>query len=1218
MAALDPERWQVVKQILQQALDRDPDARPSFLEEACGGDAELKREVERLLAHHDQAQGEGFLSEDNANVIQQSQTQPLQEHTISISDVKARGTATPDHSRDADSSNDKNAPPPGTKVRYFGDYELLEEIARGGMGVVYKARQMKLNRIVALKMILSGELASKEDVQRFYSEAESAAQLDHPGIVPIFEVGEHAGQHFFSMGYVDGESLSHRIADSPLPPQEAAEVIRSVASAVQYAHEKGVIHRDLKPANILLKRSRQSSVESPEQERSRSGSEPSTLNAQPMVTDFGLAKRVKGDSDLTASGQILGTPGYMPPEQAAGRIAEVRETADVYSLGAVLYATLTGRPPFQADNPLDTLFQVLEREAVPPRQLNPSVPRDLETICLKCLEKDRRRRYASAQDVADEFGRYLNGEPIIARPISRPARAWRWCRRNPIVAGLTTAVAVALVLGTIISSHFSVRAGAEARRATAEKRRADQKADVARAEAERADRKAEEAAENAKLAKAKATEALREKRRADKNAADAEKNAAQARREQRAAERLLYASNMNLVQEAWRSGRLKFARRLLDLYRAAPEATPDYVGFEWRYWQGVCNAEERIFNIPGWVEQLAYTPDGRYLVANTADGITLWNAFDGAEEASLPAHHGGTYARLAFNSDGKRMATTGGDRKIIVWNVAKRQQELVIGPLDAAARMIAFDHDGKRLAGGLFDHSVRIWNAESGAEMQKLDGHEELVLDVAFGPDGNRLVSSSGDDTVKIWDLEKGNVVFNLQGHSADVPAVAYSPNGRQIVSASLDKTLKTWDAATGRLTGTLAGHTRGVTSVAFSPDGRHVVSGSADQSAKVWDVATTEELFSLKGHSEIITAVAFRSDGAQIATGSKDRTIRMWRAKRDPLAVRLEIIDPVNSVSSVAFSPDSQRLVTGSGSRSSLAPGTVKLWDASSGDLIRNFGGSLGGVLTVAFNTKRYLVAAGTRDGVVKVWNAANGVEVLTIDEGIASSPCVAFSPDGELLAIAANQSKGTAAGEVQVWSLSLKKLQRTFTAFKVRLADLVFAPKNNMLAVAEGDGSLHVWDFATNKLLFHRQGSGSHWSDPSLAFSPDGEQLAVSVGRRVTILSLPTGKETMEFDGHPDRVNCVGFSPDGERLVTGTGSGAYFLAGDVTVWDLTSRQRMLVVKADVNVRGLRSSSRGHYYYGLRPGKTAESIAFSPDGNKLGIGHGDGTVSILDAPPSP
>lgn len=287
-------------------------------------------------------------------------------------------------------------------ARSFGDYELLGEIARGGMGVVYRARQKSLNRIVALKMVLAGQFASLAEVQRFHAEAEAAAGLDHPGIVPVYEVGQCAGQHFFSMGYVEGRSLAAKVADGPLLPREAAEITQTTAEAVHYAHTHGVIHRDLKPANVLLDKS-----------------------GQPRVTDFGLAKRVEAGPALTVTGQILGTPSYMSPEQAEVRTNDIGPASDVYSLGAILYELLTGRPPFRAATPLDTLLQVIATDPVPPRLLNPNVPRDLETICLKCLQKDRALRYPTAETLAADLARFLNNEPIQATSINLLERVTR-------------------------------------------------------------------------------------------------------------------------------------------------------------------------------------------------------------------------------------------------------------------------------------------------------------------------------------------------------------------------------------------------------------------------------------------------------------------------------------------------------------------------------------------------------------------------------------------------------------------------------------------------------------------------------------------------------------------------------------------------------------------------------------------------------------------------
>ncbi len=336
----------------------------------------------------------------------------------------------------------------GATIRYFGDYEILREIARGGMGVVFQARQVSLNRVVALKMIRAGELADDSDVKRFHVEAEAAARLDHPGIVPIFEVGQHEGQHYFSMGFVEGQSLGHRLAEGPLPGREAALVMLRVSEAMEYAHRRGVVHRDLKPANILLDR-----------------------DNTPRVTDFGLAKQLASDSGLTGSGQVMGTPSYMPPEQASGRRDAVGPAADVYAMGATLYALVTGRPPFQAATPIETIRQMLHDEPVPPRRLNPALDRDIETICLKCLEKEPERRYATAAALADDLRRFLGGEPILARPVGPIERGAKWVKRNRVVTAAAAAVVLALAAGTTVS--YLKYLDAEEQRGIAEVKRQD-------------------------------------------------------------------------------------------------------------------------------------------------------------------------------------------------------------------------------------------------------------------------------------------------------------------------------------------------------------------------------------------------------------------------------------------------------------------------------------------------------------------------------------------------------------------------------------------------------------------------------------------------------------------------------------------------------------------------------------------------------------------------
>ena len=329
------------------------------------------------------------------------------------------------------------APPlaPKTVIRYFGEYKLIKQVGMGGMGVVYKARQSKLRRTVALKLIKSGALANPHDLQRFQVEARAAARLSHPGIVPVYEVGVFENQHFYTMEYVAGGSLSRLYRDKPVVARRASKLVQKLAEAMHYAHQNGIVHRDLKPANVLL-----------------------TAKGQPRITDFGLAKVTQSedethDATLTETGQILGTVGYMSPEQAGGKTRLVGPSTDIYALGAVLYTLLTGRAPFVGATLPLTLLQVLHKEPVSPRLLNPSLPIDLETICLKCLEKEPHKRYGTAQLLAEDLGRFLAGKPVLARPIGLIERAWRWSRRNLVVAGLLVTVAASLLMGASVSTY---------------------------------------------------------------------------------------------------------------------------------------------------------------------------------------------------------------------------------------------------------------------------------------------------------------------------------------------------------------------------------------------------------------------------------------------------------------------------------------------------------------------------------------------------------------------------------------------------------------------------------------------------------------------------------------------------------------------------------------------------------------------------------------------
>jgi len=401
-----------IRELFSQALEKTPAGRGQFLDEACQGDPELRSQVESLLRAHERA----------GDFLQRTPQLPPPDagpERAGVGHEKGQETG-------VISEAAFTPAPAGAKARCFADYELLGEIARGGMGVVYKARQISLNRVVALKMILAGRFAGEADVKRFRAEAEAAANLDHRHIVAIYQVGFSEGQHYFSMQFVQGHSLAQLVAEEPWRAgagKQAAQLVAKVARAVQYAHDRGILHRDLKPANILI-----------------------DAAGEPHVLDFGLSRRIGADSSLTLEGAVLGTPSFMAPEQAAGKTKELGAAADIYSLGAILYYLLTGRPPFVAASPLDTLVQVLEGEVVVPRTINPRVGRDLERICLRCLEKSPERRYPAAANLAKDLERFIRGEPVHVRPPGLQSFLLHWLRCQPALVSRLLGLGICLAI----------------------------------------------------------------------------------------------------------------------------------------------------------------------------------------------------------------------------------------------------------------------------------------------------------------------------------------------------------------------------------------------------------------------------------------------------------------------------------------------------------------------------------------------------------------------------------------------------------------------------------------------------------------------------------------------------------------------------------------------------------------------------------------------------
>jgi WD40 repeat protein/tRNA A-37 threonylcarbamoyl transferase component Bud32 len=997
--------------------------------------------------------------------------------------------------------------------RSFGDYEILEELARGGMGVVYKARQVKLGRIVALKMILAGHLAAAEEVQRFYAEAEAAATLDHPGIVPIYEVGQCEGQHFFSMGYVEGQSLSRRVAAGPLTAREAARLVRQIADAIAYAHGQGVIHRDLKPSNVLIDK-----------------------EGQPRVSDFGLARRQDRDSHLTTTGQVLGTPSYMPPEQAAGRIREIGPVSDVYGIGAILYAVLTGRAPFHSDNVVDTLRQVLEQEPVPPRQLNAAVPRDLETICLKCLQKEPRRRYGSARELVAELDRFLNDEPILARPVGSLVRGVRWCRRNKVVASLALLFVGALVVGIAVSSYFAYTSHLNAVSAG-------------------------EAADEAATARDDARERLRDSLLAQSRAG------------------------------RW-SGRL--GRRFEGL-RAIAEAAEIRPGIDLRSEAIACLAladlgvSEESVPLPANVPVLAFdTEVSRYARADAQGNVSIHRVDDGQQVADLRrSGHPAWIAR--FSPDGKHLAAKyhppdePNSNRVVVWDVARQSPALEL-PEALLADGLDFAPDGRSIAlaekGGIV-----VYELPSGQVLQRLrpvPGAHTLRYD----PQGKWLaVSSLQPPVVQIVALSADQPRAITLAHPAGVRGVDWHPNGRFLAAACGDAHVYLWDVSgpVPKQRAVMPGHEGVITHVAFDSTGTLMASTGWDGLIYLWDAWSGEPLLRVPGIN-IGGWLRFSRDSSRlvgnvegnrltwwrVATGQECRTLhpdsrhRLWSVTLSPdarlvalaMADGLHLYDahgarevallPIRNARSAFFLPDGSAVVTWG----DLGLLHWPLRTTTNERLTRVLVGPPRSLGLQASNLSEW--GAMTPDGrIVAVGDRGHGHVVaydLRREQVLFTAPhenasYLAISPDGQWIA---GSTWNATPNVVRVWHVPSG--QRVAQWNSVNGAQLAFSPDSRRLLVSTAVGyefrQIGSWQPAGQPLSATGAGAGS------MAFSSDGGLLMIrSSAVAMRLLRPDTLEEVVTFPpGTP-----ATFSRDGNTFVSvGTNQR-------VQVWDLASIREQL-----------------------------------------------------------
>jgi WD40 repeat protein/tRNA A-37 threonylcarbamoyl transferase component Bud32 len=1032
-----------------------------------------------------------------------------------------------------------------------GQYELLQKLGKGGMGVVYKARQRNLNRLVALKRILSGAYASPQELARFHIEATDLARLRHPNIVQIYETGEDENCPYFSMEFVDGGNLARQLDGAPLPARRAAELVEVLSRAMHHAHQQGIVHRDLKPGNVLV-----------------------TADGVPKVTDFGLAKGLGREGEQTEPGAILGTPSYMAPEQACGKNDEIGPVTDVYGLGGILYELLTGRPPFRGTNAADTLHQVRSQEPVAPSRLQPKVPRDLETICLKCLQKEPHKRYASALALAEELRCFLHGEPIRARPVGPGERLWRWCRRNPALAAASGLAAAFLIMAATVSTIFAVYRAEAARRLT-----------VALGQSEENRRKLSETTKKAA--------------------------------------HLAFRQGLNLCEQGdAAAGMLWLGQSLEIATRAADKDLERVIRLNLDGWRRQVNPLRAILPHQSAVSAVAFSPDGKIIVTGSKDGMVqpwdaatakpvgqplkhqdpvhaigfspdgttiitgsgdspnlrdmrgearLWDAATGQPFGPRLRHNGPVLA-AAFSPDGQLILTASTDNTAKLWEAATGKLRATLDHTDVV-RAIAFNPDGRTVLTASW-RAAQLWDVATGRRVgQPFRHHEGRVLAVAFSPNGKIIATASEDRTARLWDAVKGEQIGPPLQHQDIVSAVAFSPDSLTVLTGSSDKTVRFWDASTCRPVSGPLRHQGKVLAAVFSPDSKAILTGSEDTTAKVWDAAAwTSPKPSLK-HDDSVWAVAFSPDGQSVLTGSWDKTARLWNAVTgEPIGKALVHQDLVWAV---ALSPDGSIVLTGSLDKMAC------VWKASTGDKLLQLNGHDGIVHAVAFSPDGQRMLTGSADKTARLWETATGQpigQLLHPDE----VTMVAFSPDG--------QSVLTGCGDniARLWDAATGKLTSELRQHRRLVRAVAFGPEGRKVLTASFDGTSQVWEATTGMpvgpSLVHQD---KIWT---AAFSPDGMTVGTaSADGTARLWDAGTGLQTCQPLEHQGEVWTLAFSPDSKTMGTGSKDGT------ARLWDVATGSPV----------GPCLHHRGPVW----------ALCFSPDGKTVLTGSRDNTAGLWQAP---
>ena len=1008
-------------------------------------------------------------------------------------------------------------------------YNVEAELGRGGMGVVYRARSVRLNRTVAIKMILAGDHAGFESSLRFLAEAESIARIQHPNIVQIFHIDDHQGRPYFEMEYVGGGNLADRLDGQPRPAQFAARFVAQLTRAVEEAHRMGIVHRDLKPSNILL-----------------------TVDGTPKVADFGLAKRISDDSGLTRTDSILGSPSYMSPEQAEGKTKAVGEPSDVYSLGAILYEQLTGRPPFVGATVLDTLQQVKLAEPVSPSRLVPGIPRDVETIALKCLEKSPSRRYLTAKDLADDLDRFADNSPILARPVSAWERGWKWTARRPAVAALGLALVVlsTALVAVGLGSYIRIQA------ALKEARDGQGRALIAQGKEEEARKRADASRERADSAR---DAALAETYRASISEA-----------------RSLRAAH----QPGWRHEALGSLARLATL------STPRRDLIELRSEAVACLSEfdvreiARLDDSQGIAFGLDFLADGRTLATAHRDGvIRLWDVTKPSNYAvNSPdvgdwgyPQAGEPWPLVKRRPDGLGLVHNPKGSGIVSLGVPDLKANRP--PIHREGRFAngaAFDAGGRRLAVGWSDNIVEVFDVATGSRLISVPAAMSRAF--ALSPDGRSLAVTNPANSIQLFNLDAKAPPVVLGRHRRPINAVAFSPDGETLATGSEDNTVGFWDIPSREWKFSLLGHKEPVNCLDYSPDGTRIVTGGADHTARIWDAGTGRELAVLDQDQSVV-GVAFSPDGEYLATSSVySKMFRLYRL--EGVRERRRLAGHASKVERLLFHPRRPILA------SADIAGRLILWDRASGRPIRKWQGHQAPVYALAFNEDGSILATGDASAKIHLWSTLEGGRLQSLLGQASSVTSLLINRDGSRI------YSGDERGTLRSWEAATGQLQ----GLLVNLNGWI-----QSMALSEDEGHLLVQANMRPFCSLDAAGDG-----PARMFSePDGianmvydrgrsRAILATQGGGLTSVGLPDMQAGPRVEGHHEKQMIgIALSPDGALVATGGWDGRVVLSDGATLRPLARFPR-------------------------RAGRTS-AVSFDSSGNFLAVGGNDLDVELLD-----